>query len=298
MLAGSAASQEPVSAPDLRREALVAPAGGPSVRPSGHGSATERARRVLASLVPPLSVVLAWEALARSGRFNATLVPPVGEVVDALIRLTLSGVLPANAAYTLYRLGVGFAIAATFGLVIGLAMARYGKVEGYFAPLISMLLPIPALAWVPLFMLWFGLSDTATIALVIFAATLPIIFNTWTGVKTINEVSVRAAQSMNCHGLRLFVKVIAPASLPFVLTGLRIGFAQAWRAVVAGEMIAASSYGLGLMIFTAREFLNTDVMLAGIAVIGAVGLLLEKFTFQWIERRTVIKWGMLRDAGG
>jgi NitT/TauT family transport system permease protein len=112
-------------------------------------------------------------------------------------------------------------------------------------------------------------------------------------VKAVKEIWVRAAQTMGAHGRRLFRYVILPGALPYILTGMRLGLAQAWRILVAVEMLAAVEWGLGWLIFGAREFLNTDAMLAGIAVIGAIGLALEKFVFHPIERYTVVRWGMM-----
>jgi NitT/TauT family transport system permease protein len=146
----------------------------------------------------------------------------------------------------------------------------------------------------PLFLLWFGLGDRPIILLVAFVSAFSIILNTWTGVKAVKEIWVRAAQSMGADNRRLFRHVILPGALPYILTGLRLGLAQAWRILVGVEMFAAVSWGMGWMIFGAREFLNTDVMLAGVAVIGLIGLTLEKLVFQRIEDYTVVRWGMMK----
>jgi NitT/TauT family transport system permease protein len=109
----------------------------------------------------------------------------------------------------------------------------------------------------------------------------------------VKEIWVRSAQAMGADSRRLFRHVMLPGALPYVLTGLRLGLAQAWRILVGVEMLAAVPWGLGWMIFGAREFLNTDVMLAGVAVIGIIGLALEKLVFQRLENYTVVRWGML-----
>ena len=153
--------------------------------------------------------------------------------------------------------------------------------------------PIPGLAYAPLFLLWFGLGNKSAVLLVGFVSAFPIIFNTWTGVKAVKEIWVRSAQSMGADDRRMFRHVILPGALPYILTGLRLGLAQAWRVLVAIEMLAAVPWGLGWMIFGAREFLNTDVMLAGIVVIGVLGLALEKLVFQRLEHFTVVRWGMI-----
>jgi NitT/TauT family transport system permease protein len=109
----------------------------------------------------------------------------------------------------------------------------------------------------------------------------------------VKEIWIRAAHTMGADERRLFRHVILPGALPYILTGMRLGLAQAWRILVAVEMLAAVPWGLGWLIFGAREFLNTDVMLAGIVAIGAIGLALEKLVFERLERYTVVRWGMV-----
>jgi NitT/TauT family transport system permease protein len=142
-------------------------------------------------------------------------------------------------------------------------------------------------------MLWFGLGDLPCVVLVAVVSAFPVIINSWTGVKAVKEIWVRSAQAMGADDPQLFRKVILPGSLPYVLTGLRLGLAQAWRILVAVEMLTSVQWGMGWLIFGAREFLETDVMLAGIAVIGIIGLTLEKLVFQRLEQYTVVRWGMM-----
>jgi len=250
-------------------------------------------RGVAQSLVPFLMVGLVWEAVAHAGLFPPRLFPPLETVAAALARLTASGILPHHAAETLLRLTAGFGLAAILGVAIGIAMGRSRRAEDIFLPLVSIGAPIPGLAYTPLFLLWFGLGNFSTVLLVGFVSAFPIVFNTWTGVKAVKEIWVRSAQSMGADQRRLFRHVILPGALPYVLTGLRLGLAQAWRILVAVEMLAAVPWGLGWLIFGAREFLNTDVMLAGIVVIAVIGLALEKFVFRRLEEFTVIRWGMM-----
>ena len=193
----------------------------------------------------------------------------------------------------MFRLAAGFAVAAVLGVALGVAMGRYRRAEELLMPLVAIGAPIPGLAYAPLFLLWFGLGDTGSIVLVGFVAAFPVILNSWTGVKAVKEIWLRAARTMGADERRLFRHVILPGAAPYVLTGLRLGLAQAWRILVAVEMLAAVPWGLGWLIFGAREFLNTDAMLAGIAVIGAIGLALEKLVFQALERYTVVRWGMM-----
>jgi len=234
-----------------------------------------------------------WELVARLGVFPPRLFPSLQVVASAFARLTVSGVLPHHALDTLLRLLAGFTLAAVVGILVGIVIGRSRLAEDLLLPLISMGAPIPGIAYAPLFLLWFGLGNVSTVLLVGFVSTFPIVFNTWTGVKAVKEVWVRSALAMGADDRRLFHKVILPGALPYILTGLRLGLAQAWRILVGVEMLAALPWGLGWMIFGAREFLNTDVMLAGVVVIGAIGLALEKLVFQRLENYTVVRWGMI-----
>jgi len=242
----------------------------------------------------PFVVVLGiWEIVAHRGLFPRRLFPPLEDVLAALVRLTQSGVLPHHALDTLLRLVAGFAIAAAFGVAIGIAMARSRRAEDILLPLVSIGAPIPGLAYAPLFLLWFGLGNLSVVLLVGFVSAFPVIFNTWTGVKAVKDIWLRSAQALGADNPRLFRHVILPGALPYILTGLRLGLAQAWRILVGVEMLAAVPWGLGWLIFGAREFLNTDVMLAAIAVIAVIGLALEKLVFERLERFTVVRWGMM-----
>jgi NitT/TauT family transport system permease protein len=248
---------------------------------------------LLRAAAPFVVVGALWEALAWSGAFPPRLFPPLEAVALTFARLTASGVLPHHAALTLARLAAGFAAAALAGVLAGIAMGRSRRVEELLLPLVSIGAPVPGLAYAPLFLLWFGLGDSGSVALVAFVALFPVVLNTWTGVKAVKEIWLRAARTMGANERRLFRHVVLPGAAPYILTGLRLGLAQAWRILVAVEMLAAVPWGLGWLIFGAREFLDTAAMLAGIATIGAIGLALEHLVFRSLERYTVVRWGMM-----
>jgi ABC-type nitrate/sulfonate/bicarbonate transport system permease component len=260
---------------------------------SGRPASEQRWRTVARNAFPFLVVGGLWEMMAHFGTFPPRLFPPLEAVAAALWRLTVSGILPHHAGETILRLAAGFVLASIVGVAVGIAMGRSRRAEDIFLPLVSIGAPIPGVAYAPLFLLWFGLGNFSAVLLVGFVSAFPIIFNTWTGVKAVKEIWVRSAQVMGADNRRLFHHVIVPGALPYILTGLRLGLAQAWRILVVVELLAAVPWGLGWLIFGAREFLNTDVMLAGIAVIGVIGLVLEKVVFQRLEAFTVVRWGMM-----
>ncbi len=259
---------------------------------------TRLTRAVVGALCSVGLACLIWEGFARSGLFPRALAPSIVVIGSTLGRMLVNGAMLRHTLYTLYRVLFGFVLAGALGVPIGILMGRFRRVERFFTPLVSVLMPIPSLAWVPVFILWFGLGNTATIALVFYAASFPVIFNTWTGVRSVNRLWIRSAEAMGADEKVLFQKVVLPGALPFIITGFRQAFARAWIAVVGGEMIAATSWGLGWVIFDSKEFLQTDVMLASLAIIGVVGLGFERLIFQTLERRTVARWGMVKAVAG
>ncbi len=239
-----------------------------------------------------------YEAVARSGYFAPALMPKLSLVAQTLVTMLADGTMIEHSVFTLYRVMFGFLLAVLVGLPLGILMARFAAVEGFFLPLVSALMPIPSFALVPLFMLWFGIGNLTTILIVFYAATFPMMFNTWSGVRSVNPLWLRAAGAMGADENALFWKVIIPGASPFIITGLRQAFLRAWIAVVGAEMIAASDWGLGWVIFDAKEFLNTDVMLAALVVIGGIGFVFEKMVFGSLEKATIQRWGMSRVAKG
>ena len=254
----------------------------------------ERLRTLCRGALTLLIVAMLYEALARSGWFAPALMPTLPKVGGMLVAVLLDGSMLAHAATTLYRVLFGLGLAIVAGLPLGILMGRSRAVENFVLPLASALMPIPSLAWVPVFILWFGLGNTVSIVIVFYAALFPMLLNAWAGVRAVNTLWLRAAGAMGAGEQALFWKVIIPGASPFIITGLRQAFLRAWVAVVGAEMLAASDWGLGWVIFDAKEFLNTDLMLASLAVIGAIGFAFERLVFGSLERATVLRWGMVR----
>lgn len=265
-----------------------------AVAPAARTPPSERLWVVARNAFPFLVMGTIWEIIAHSGIFMRKLFPPLEDCARAFVELTASGILPHHTLETMLRLLGGFGLAAICGVTIGVLMGRSRRMEDILLPLVSVLAPIPGLAYTPLFLLWFGPGETSAILLVAFVSMFSIIFNSWTGVKSVKQVWLRSAEALGADEQRVFRHVILPGALPYILTGLRLGLAQAWRILVAVEMLAGVPWGLGWLIFGAREFLDTDAMIAGIVVIAIIGLVLEKYVFQKIEDYTVVRWGMIK----
>lgn len=261
-------------------------------------ASSETRRSMLRGAVSLIGLALIYEAFARSGWFPAVLLPTLPTVARTLVTALADGTLIHHALSTLHRVLLGFALAIVVALPLGILMARFKRIENFVLPLASALMPIPSLAWVPVFILWFGLGNTVSVLVVFYAATFPMLLNTWSGVRSVNPLWLRAAGAMGANENALFWKVIIPGASPFIITGARQAFLRAWIAVVGAEALAASDWGLGWVIFDAKEFLNADLMLASLAVIGAIGFAFERFVFGSLERGTVLRWGMVKAARG
>jgi NitT/TauT family transport system permease protein len=248
--------------------------------------------------VAGIAVLLAiWEGFARSGMFSVSMTPPIGTVAKIMWRMIADGSLAENALVTLLRVFVGLSISFAIAVPVGVLMARSWVAERIFQPVLSVLLPIPSLAWVPLFVLWFGIGNFSTILVVIYAASFPLIYSVWTGVRAVNPLWLRAATVMGADETTLFRKVIWPGSLPYIITGMRLSFGRAWIGVIGGELLASPQLGLGEIIFNAKEYLEAGVMLSTLVVIGAIGVIFERCVFQKLENATVRRWGMAAGAG-
>jgi NitT/TauT family transport system permease protein len=258
----------------------------------------DRAVSLRRGAITLLVVAAAYEAVARSGTFAPALMPTLGTVARTLADSILDGTMVVHAAATLSRVLFGFGLAVLIGLPLGVMMGRFRPVENFVLPLASALMPIPSLAWVPVFILWFGLGNTVTILIVFYAALFPMLLNTWSGVRSVNPIWLRAAGAMGANERALFWKIIIPGASPFIIAGLRQSFLRSWIAVIGAEMLAGSDWGLGWVIFDAKEFLDTDVMLASLIVIGLIGFATERLVFGSIERATIYRWGMARTTKG
>ncbi|MGH7120341.1 MAG: ABC transporter permease [Acetobacteraceae bacterium] len=239
-----------------------------------------------------LVVLAVWQGFALSGMFSSALTPALGSIATTIIRMLGDGTLVKNALYTMARVLIGFGISFAIAVPLGILMGRYWLAERFFLPLVSVLLPIPSVAWIPLFVLWFGIGNTATTLVVIYAAFFPLVYNAWRGVKAVNPLWLRAAKVAGASRSAMFFKVIIPGTMPYIVTGARLAVGHAWIGVIGGELLASPKFGLGEVIFDAKEYLQSGIMISALITIGILGFLSERFVFQVIEAMTVQRWGM------
>ncbi|MFK3740223.1 ABC transporter permease [Massilia sp. TN1-12] len=251
-----------------------------------------KAREIAVGLVVPLAALLAWQSVAALGWVDRNVLPAPLQVwhkwLDYLLPLQdyaafaksgaggwlawlLSGELLHDALGSLYRVGVGFAVGAALALPLGLAMGTSRVVYAWMNPLVQLLRPIPPIAYIPLAILWFGLGNAPAVFLIALGAFFPVLMNTVAGVRQVDGIYLRAARNLGADGPTMFLRVILPAAVPYILTGMRIGIGTAFIVVIVSEMIAVNN-GLGFRILEAREYFWSDKIIAGMATIGLLGL--------------------------
>ena len=242
-----------------------------------------------------LTLLALWEAWTRLFAVSPLLFPPASTVLRAFAGAVASGELPGYAGQSLRILLAGMAIGAVIALGLTTLAVTTRLGAEVLQTLTSMFNPLPAIALMPLALLWFGLGPRALIFVVIHSVLWPMSLNTYAGFVTVPATLRRVGENFGLTGWRLVAGVLLPAAFPYILSGVKIGWAFAWRTIIAAEMVfgvAGSQGGLGWFIYQNRFEMNTDLVFAGLLTVILIGLLVENLFFRWLERRTVLRWGM------
>ena len=245
----------------------------------------------------PLGLIIVWEVFSRYGIVDRQLIPPPSTVVETFWRWMF---VPGGAQHELYagnwiihaasstrRVVIGFLIAAAIGVPVGILIGWYRVMENLVDPLIQMLRPIPITAWVPFAVIFFGIREPSAIFLIALGAFFPIVVNATAGAQRTPRVLVRAGLMLGMPEAKLLPMVVIPSALPSVFTGLRLGIGIAWVLVIVAEMLAVKS-GLGYVLWDAYFFLKTDIIIAAMISIGALGFLSDRIVL-WIGN-WLLKW--------
>ncbi|MCB9916360.1 MAG: ABC transporter permease [Planctomycetes bacterium] len=255
----------------------------------------ERLPGALRSVVAPLAVALVggalWSlAVTWSGTFTF---PSPGDTARGLAELVRSQRLWGDIIASLFRVSWGFSLAAGIGIPLGLVAGWNTRTFTALNPVIQGLRPISPIAWIPIAILWFGIGDGAGIFLIFLSAFFPITVGTMAAVRNISLVHQRSAQNFGLRGLELFRRVVLPASMPQIITSLRIALGVAWLVIVAAEMVGMDS-GLGYLINDARNAGSRyDLVVATMIVIGLIGIVLD-FLVRQLERFDEVRWGYVK----
>lgn len=247
----------------------------------------QRIKNALPSTVlMALLIALWWVVVVQT---DSLIFPTPQQVVTGTLELAADGTLWDHIGASLFRVGTGFAIAVLVAVPVGLLMGRVEAVYRTLNPVFQIMRPISPIAWIPLAILWFGVGEVSPIFLIFLAAVFPMIVQTASGVHTIERRYLHAAENFGVSRARLFRQVIVPAVLPEVVVGMRIGLGVAWLVVVAAEMIALHS-GLGYLIIDSRNAGNRyDLVIAGMIIIGIIGLLLDGL-MRLLEGLKSVRW--------
>lgn len=251
------------------------------------------AGRWRARLLPVASLaafVLLWQWGASF--YPADQLPPPKVVAAALVELAESGQLGEHVRVSLLRFFIAFGLAAAIGIPLGLVLGGWGRARRAADPLLQLLRPISPIAWFPLAVLWFGIGNPPAIFIIFLAALFPILVATISGVAHVDRLYLKVAANFGAGRLQTFVTVVLPAAFPHILVGLHIALGTAWVHLVAGEMLGAQS-GLGFLIVDARNFLRTDLIIAGMLLVGVLGLLINA-AMRHAEHVVRRRWGGLQ----
>lgn len=250
-----------------------------------------KASSIIRRLAFYAAIVGVWQAVFMMHVLPETLLPSPAQVVDTLFYNASTGVLPFAVGTSLWRLFAGFVIAVAGGFAIGLYMARYRVVHETIGSVALGLQSIPSIAWVPIGLIWFGLTDAGILFVVIISTIFAMAMSTYSGIRNVPPVYIRAARNMGATGFSLLANVIFPAALPHIVSGMRQAWSFAWRALITAEWVFAF-LGLGFMLLVGRELLNMAQVISVIIVVMAIGLFIDLLLFSKAEKIVEARWGL------
>jgi taurine transport system permease protein len=246
-------------------------------------------------LAPLLFLLLLWEVLIRAFSVDPRVFPNVESVARAGIDTIQDGSLVRHVGASLGRVAVGTVLAIVVSIPLGVAMGLSPAVSGFLSPLFRFFSVLAGIAWIPIATLWFGYGFGAITFVIFNAVFFVVTYNTLLGVASIPLPLRHAAASLGAGGWTMLTQVLLPGALPNIVTGVRTGLGFAWRGLIAAEMIA-TNVGLGYMLFLARDFYRTEVIVFGMIVIGILWLLIDRLLLAPLERATIERWGMVHRA--
>ncbi len=236
-------------------------------------------------------LVVVWQIVASANIWPNNIFPSPLEVGEDLVYTAADGSLFYGIGTSLVRLMIGLAIAISGGIVLGIFMARVETVNQTIGSLVLGLQSVPSIAWVPLAILWFGLTDVGIIFVTAIGAVFAVTINTYTGVKNIDPNYIAAARNMGAKGTQLITNVLIPAAFPYMISGFKQGWAFAWRGVIGAELLF-SFLGLGFLLNVGRQLNDVSQVIAIMIVIMATGILIDGFVFKRLENKVMSRWGL------
>ena len=236
-------------------------------------------------------IIVVWQGIDSAEIWPDNIFPSPIDVGEDLLYGISDGSLFYGIVTSMWRLVIGLAIAISGGMLLGIFMARVETVNQTIGSLVLGLQSIPSVAWVPLAILWFGLSDSGIIFVTAIGAIFAVTINTYTGVKNIDPSFIEAAKNMGAKGSQLVTTILIPAAFPYMITGFKQGWAFAWRGVIGAELLF-SFLGLGFLLNVGRQLNDVSQVIAMMLVIMGIGILIDGFIFKKLEDKVMTKWGL------
>jgi sulfonate transport system permease protein len=235
----------------------------------------DRWERRLVPLLLPAAVLVLWQVATMRGWMSVQTLPSPDLVAATFVELVKGGDIAANLTISARRIAEGFAIGAAAGLAFGIWLGVSDRAQAYLGPLFRALAAVPSLGWLPIFILIFGIEEPLKLIIIAKAVFVPIVINTSQGIRNIPASYVEAARVLRLKRWSRFVKLIVPASLPTIFSGVRLGLSHAFIALIVVEMLAATE-GIGYMMTWGRTLFQTDIVIVGMIVVGVTGFLLDR----------------------
>ncbi|MEH7123191.1 ABC transporter permease [Bacillus sp. JJ1532] len=247
----------------------------------------ERKIPTYASVLGITGLLLIWELVCRMNIVPPLFLPAPTAIVTAGWELISSGELLKNLLASLYRIGWGYLLGATLGIIIGLILGFSKWADAIFTPIVYSIYPIPKIALLPLIILWFGIGELPKVAIIALGVFFPVLINTFSGVKSVDQILIKAAVTFGSNHFNVIRKVILPGALPTIFAGLKLAAGTALLLLVSAEMIAAQ-YGIGAMVLHYGNLMITNKLMVGVLLLSFLGLLFNR-VLQWLERK-LIPW--------
>ncbi len=244
-------------------------------------------RRMATRAVSIGGLVILWFVVTHYKLVNPLFLPPPREVWEGAVDLIQAGELREHIAASLWRMFMGFVVGSFTGVVIGILMGQFRFFHAAVGPLVEIIRPIPGLAWIPVALIWFGIEDASKVFIISMGVFLAVVTNTFVGVRSLDPVLVRAARSLGANRRDVFFRVVLPGTLPHIFTGFRLGVQVSFALLVAAELVGSTS-GLGFLIQDARNYFRGDLVILGMAVIGALGFSITRLVE--IAERWFLRW--------
>ena len=234
-----------------------------------------------------------WELASRMGWANPYLLPPFSAVVTQMKNELLTGTLGLQVLNSLLLVLEGFAVSFILALIISALCICSKIIESFFHAVCTLMNPLPGMAVLPLIMMWFGIGDTAMLILIVHGVLWPLVTNLITGFKSVPEVYREWGKNIGLSSVRMLTDIYIGAVISYIISGLRVGWGRAWRALISAEMVfgmIGSLGGVGYYIYQNRAYANTVNVMVGVLIIVIIGVLVEQIVFRFIEKSTIERW--------